>query len=295
MRTGRYEEAEATHREALQLARQTRGETHTEVAIALANVGLANHLRGRYAEAKAYFRDALDMFAGRLADDHPNVLATQISLAGLHQRLGDLESAEELYRQVLAKRRSRYPAGHLKLIRSLNNLAVLLKERDALPEARSLYTEALEMARSALGDDHSITGAIACSLGSLELASGSYVDAGPWFHSCQDVLTRQHSPDHPSLSRPLIGLGRVALDQGEFGQAVAHFRRATTLRRQGRGAEHWRTAEAELYLARALIASGKDIHEAKALLDHCKRAAATKLGPAHEVATKCREAGFALD
>ncbi len=57
--SGKFQEAEATLRQSLEMQRKLLGREHPDVVSTLANLATSIHLQGRYAEAEALEREVL--------------------------------------------------------------------------------------------------------------------------------------------------------------------------------------------------------------------------------------------
>jgi tetratricopeptide (TPR) repeat protein len=171
-------QAEAMHRRALEVYRQLFGQNHTNVALALHNVGVALYGQGRLPEALSYLRDAVAMQRNLLGDDSLAVAASLNDLASVLRAQGEMAEAEaanrqavlinwaarapaqmaeaeDLNRQSLAIRRKLGDKEAPELITSLGNLALILHRRGKLDEAEVLFREALGNLRTLCGNDPS--------------------------------------------------------------------------------------------------------------------------------------------
>ena len=63
--------------------------------------------------------------------------------------------------------------------------------------------------------------------------------------------------NHPTLVQLRIAHGRLLIDRGRAGEAESMLRAALDSRARRFGASDWRVAEAQVALARALLAQGK--------------------------------------
>lgn len=96
---GRYAEAEAFYKQALELRNQVLGETHPDVAVNLNNLALLYYSQGRYAEAEPLYRQSLELLKRTLGEIHPTVATSFNGLAALYQGQGDSEHSIALLNQ----------------------------------------------------------------------------------------------------------------------------------------------------------------------------------------------------
>ena len=85
---GRYPEAEALFREALEIDAATIGTTHPDYATHLNNLAGVVRAQGRYPEAEALFREALEIDAATIGTADPDYAAHLNNLAGVGGRAG---------------------------------------------------------------------------------------------------------------------------------------------------------------------------------------------------------------
>lgn len=144
--SGDYTNAEATHREALRLARET-GE-QSLIAHTLHFLAYAAGWQGRYEDAKALFHECLPLYR-QLSDVTPIQLTRLLNnLSIVHKRLGEYEASINLLQESLdIKREIDDQLGLPASMANLGNLLILQGKADA---AIDLIYEALERRRNIL-------------------------------------------------------------------------------------------------------------------------------------------------
>jgi tetratricopeptide (TPR) repeat protein len=123
---GRYAEAEALYREALEIDRATIGEGHPDYAIDLNNLANVVKAQGRYAEAEGLYREALEIGRVTIGEGHPNYAIRLSNLALVVEAQGRSAEAEGLYCEALEIDRATIGEGHPDYAIDLGNLAGVL-------------------------------------------------------------------------------------------------------------------------------------------------------------------------
>lgn len=141
-RRGNTSEAIEVAGQALALAEQAYGSSHTNVAQALNNLGALYHAAGRRAEAEPLFLRALTMREQLLGSNHTDVAVSLNNLAGLCRAEGRLREAEPLYRRALEIWRNT-PDSNAQVVVVLQNLAMLYRKMAAECSAEAARIRAL--------------------------------------------------------------------------------------------------------------------------------------------------------
>ncbi|MET4128509.1 tetratricopeptide (TPR) repeat protein [Roseovarius sp. MBR-38] len=151
---GRYAEAEALYREALEIDRATVGEGHRDFASGLNNLAGVVRLQDRYEEAERLLRKALKIDRATLGDRHPEYAIHLNNLANVVRALGRFEQAETLYREALEIARATVGEAHPAYAIDLTNLGSLLGETGRVAEGRAMLEQARAIFRATLPPDH---------------------------------------------------------------------------------------------------------------------------------------------
>ena len=101
---GRYAEAEAPARRALDLAERQFGSNHQNTALMANNLAVLYTTQGRYAESEPLHKRALAILEKSKGPEHADVGQTLNNLAALYRTQGRLAEAEPLYKRALAIR-----------------------------------------------------------------------------------------------------------------------------------------------------------------------------------------------
>ena len=84
---GRYSEAEALFREAIEIGVATIGTAHPEYAKHLGNLGVNMYFQEKYAEARALLEQALVIRKAALPADHPDIAMNEANLVAVIAKL----------------------------------------------------------------------------------------------------------------------------------------------------------------------------------------------------------------
>lgn len=98
---GKYEEAEAMHRQALELRHRVFGKENLSTLSSMNNLAAVLYSLGKYQEAEAMYRQTLELTQRVLGKEHPSTLASMNNLANVLDRLGRYEEAEAMYGEAL--------------------------------------------------------------------------------------------------------------------------------------------------------------------------------------------------
>ena len=121
---GRFDDAEALFREALQLSEEY-SDGDPRQATSVNNLAYILHAQGRYLAAEPHYRESLAMREAALGPDHPDVAQSCNNLAELYRVLGRYPDAEPLHQRALEIREAAFGAKHPEVAQTLNNLGVL--------------------------------------------------------------------------------------------------------------------------------------------------------------------------
>ncbi|MEM6636110.1 MAG: tetratricopeptide repeat protein [Pseudomonadota bacterium] len=149
---------------AVELARRTYGEMHTEFTAGYSNLALRYSEAGRLDEAQAAFEKVIEIKKELLDENDPSLAITYTNLAAVHWEKSEFEKAEPLL--ILAKDIEEVAGGKMSAnyAAGLNGLGALYSswaektgDAEKQRQARLMKDEALEIARLALGERHTET------------------------------------------------------------------------------------------------------------------------------------------
>ncbi|KAL3472077.1 TPR-like protein [Aspergillus californicus] len=137
-----YKEAEAMHRRDLQGSEKVLGPEHPDTLTS-----------GKYEEAEAMHRRALDGRERALGLEHPDTLTSVSHLGSVLERRGN-EDAEAMHRRALDGRERALGLEHPDTLTSVSHLGLVLQRQGKYEEAGAMHRRALEGREKVLGPGH---------------------------------------------------------------------------------------------------------------------------------------------
>jgi len=237
-RLGRYDEAEALLKSALETRRAILGDQHVEVADSLFCLASVHHDSGDLGPAEEKYREALEIRRKQLGEDHPDVALSVNTMARLHRDKGDVEGAEALFREALEMRRRGLGARHPDVAVTLKDLAQQLRFKGDLEEAEKLCRQSLDINLEVFGREHPGVAADLGVLGSILMARGSYDEAERLFRESLEIERKVYGESHEQVGTSLLWLGHLLRTKGALDEAEIAIREAIGVFRRARGREH---------------------------------------------------------
>ncbi len=229
-RMGRYEEAEAMMRRAIEIATRESGEEHSTVGSHCTSLAFILGRAGKHEERVRFASRALAIQEKALGEDQIEVAFARQNLADALVATGEFDEAEDLYAKVHASYKSAYGDRHHHVGTLLNNVANSLLGREKPGRALPKFREAAAIYADAFGPDHQYTAIANHNVSRSLHALGKLAEAE---ESCRaNLATRRklsRTGTHPDVARSLILLGTILRDQGDEGdevEAEKHFREA---------------------------------------------------------------------
>jgi tetratricopeptide (TPR) repeat protein len=136
--SGKYEEAERTHRQALQLKEKVLGKEHPSTLASMNNLARVLDSQGKYEEAEQMHRQALQLWEKVLGQEHPSTLTSMSNLAEVLRSQGKYEEAERIHRQALQLKEKVLGQEHPSTLTSMSNLALVLRSQGKYEEAERI-------------------------------------------------------------------------------------------------------------------------------------------------------------
>ena len=235
---GRYAEAEAELRDALESQLEDLGPTHMDVGWLYNNLGLVCLHQRDYAEAEVLFEQSRIITEFNLGPDHPNTAAILGNIAHIRRDQGDFVSALELYRRSLAIRRAALGPDHRVVGVSLNNIAAVLSAQGDYRGARAGQEESLAITRAALGSDHTETAITLDNLASTLTVLGAYSEAMSRYGESLAIWRRAGESGRLQLATGLNGFGGLLHDLGDYAAARSAYEESLSIQEEILGPDH---------------------------------------------------------
>jgi hypothetical protein len=201
-----HSDAEPLMQRVVEIAEDSYGSEHPEVAIRLNNLAQLLKATNRLAEAEPLMRRALAIDEVSYGSDHPRVATELNNLASLMLATNRHVEAEPLMRRALAIDEASYGKEHPNVARDLNNLAQLLQDTNRLAEAEPLMRRALAIDEASYGNEHPDVATNLNNLAVLLQATNRLAEAEPLMRRSVEILIAfaQQGYQHPNLE---AGLG----------------------------------------------------------------------------------------
>jgi serine/threonine protein kinase/Tfp pilus assembly protein PilF len=228
---GRYTDAEAQQRRALQIRRSALAPDDHEIAVGLNNLGEELREQGNYAQAEGLYREALeiDRKAGRTETFERAKMLN--NLAMVVQAQAKYPEAEGIYREAVDLVRRTHEASDSEVATFLSNLAWVLHDQGKLAEAEPLCREALTLRRNALPPGHPMIAQAASNLGALLQAQGRLAESESLLSESLEAARKALPEGHPDIATSLNNLAGVLMHEGKYAAAESSFREALKIQR----------------------------------------------------------------
>ncbi|MEM6990835.1 MAG: tetratricopeptide repeat protein [Myxococcota bacterium] len=187
---------------------------------------------------------------------------TQLGLA--HTGMAQLGEAEEAFNMALAIREHAVGTEHIRLVPTLNNLASVYQRQDRLDRAGEVYERAQRIIESQGEVSARMVVTLLVNRCVIAFEQRDHAKARRLADAAMETIAQQMGPDHAVLAFPLTIVGRIAVREEAFVEAIAPLRRALGLRAASNPDSN-PADETRLALADALYLSGEDVDEARQL------------------------------
>ncbi|MGV3708272.1 MAG: tetratricopeptide repeat protein, partial [Gemmatimonas sp.] len=276
---GLYAEAETLYRRALASKRKMLGNRHPSTTINLNNLGLllAQDLN-RPREGAVLIREALELDRSMFGEQHSFVAEGKRNLAVVLRLDGDFKAAETLLRETLVVNRRLFGPEHVRVALNLYHLGLTLHLEGRVREALPLYRASEQLYTRLVGEKDSRTNTVSIDYARALVETGELNAAEALFRRALSGTDTTSKLQRAQWIGSLTGLGDVLIRRGQGTRAQPMLERAIALSEARFGKAHWRTAEAEMALARYYLAAGateraRDLaNQAASALDRYTRA-----------------------
>jgi CHAT domain-containing protein/Flp pilus assembly protein TadD len=221
--SGRYEQAERTFLEALDLYRSSLGRAHRETGYALNNLAILYRTTGQYALAEKLYHEATAIFRRSLPAGHPDLAIHLNNLALLYDSAGLYDLAQPLYQEAIGILEAAGLTRDLQYAHLLNNVGLLYCETGEPEKAVPLLQRAVGIRRRLPGGSPLFgislgnAGVALQRLGRLDEAEAALVEAVA-------VVSGAWGPDHPVVLGFRMSLGVLQQTRGQIEAAETTYR-----------------------------------------------------------------------
>ncbi|MEM7157962.1 MAG: tetratricopeptide repeat protein [Myxococcota bacterium] len=253
-------------RTAIALVEAERGPDSLSLTTLLDLQGSIHRVRGEREQSEASFRRALQLAETKLGPKHPAVANSHGNLAALYYSATRYDEALEHGQRALElfealKTDSPFVA------HALNNLANVHVARGDFEQALQMHERALALRETIFGRESPDVGMSLDGIGGALLAMGKASEALERHQQALEIRRKVHGDDNPVLYYSHHGMGEALLALGRAEEALEPLERALSLRDTPEPADPLELGEAELALARALVATKGDRARARTLID----------------------------
>ncbi|WP_405060184.1 tetratricopeptide repeat protein [Kribbella sp. NBC_01505] len=223
---GRWNEAEASHRQALSLVIDGSGVDAMQLAVVRHNLAMTLKYTGGFAEAERLYLQALD--TATALGDHEFAAVIYHNLGGLAHARGTSEQGVRWARQGLRLRKSS-SSDPVAAAEDQGALAALLIDTGDFDEAEQLLLESRAIFVGHLYAEHYEVAVVDGNLAAIALARGDLVGAETRARLALSGKENALGNRHPELAPTLTTLGTIRRRCGDPDEAVELHRRALDL------------------------------------------------------------------
>jgi len=234
-RLDRTELAEQLMREAHAQAYEFLPPGHPELVAADSVLAFVLQRAGKVEESMPYAQSALNGMADDATSFGPHAGSVLSTFARALRASGDKEATENAYRKTYELMLK--AAGDLapNTGAAAGNLGVFLYAEGRLDEALPWFEKAYEIQSTTLPAAHPVLGVTLFNLASICTELGDFERAEAYAVECLESCQANFGDDHGDTADAHYGLGVLRREQGQFEEAIEHFRfyRDFRLRRHG--------------------------------------------------------------
>ena len=252
---GRKDESVVLYRRSLAAKRAALGNAHPSVTISLNNLGamLAREM-GKVEEGEAMTREAIKLDRQIFGDKHSFVAQGLGNLGIILQMKGDFTEGENMLQQALTMNRDIFGPRHLNVALNYNQIGVLRYAKGDIDGALPPLREAVAQYREFLGGDHLNTNVVTINLGRALVDGGDVAGGEKLLRDAVTHLDPENERQRTYLAIAQTGIGLSMLARGNADSARRILEPNLALAEKQFGKNDWRIADAQLALAKSLVA-----------------------------------------
>ncbi|RDW73317.1 hypothetical protein BP6252_07224 [Coleophoma cylindrospora] len=233
--TTRYVEAEALHRQKLQLQETVLGKEHQDTLTSRSNLAESLYYQHKYAEAEAMYQQTLQLQETVLGKEHQDTLSSRSNLATSLCSQHKYTEAEAMYRQTLQLREMVLGKEHPDTLRSRSGLAISLYCQDKHAEAEAMYRQILQLRETVLGKEHLDTLMSMSSLATSLYGQHKYAEAEAMYR--QTLQLRETYAEAEAMYQQTLQLQETVLGKEHLDTLTSRSSLADSLYCQDKHAE----------------------------------------------------------
>ncbi|KAF5857977.1 hypothetical protein ETB97_005008 [Aspergillus alliaceus] len=246
---GRYQEAEALHKELMEINQERNGPDHPSTLNSMAKLASTYRNQGRWNEAEKLEVQVMETSKTVRGAEHPSTLTSMANLTSTYLKQGRWNEAEKLITQVIEIRKTVLGAAHPSTLKSMANLASIYRNQGRWNEAEKLEVQVLEMEKTILGAEHPNTLASMANLALTYHSQGRWNEAEKLELQAMKTSKTVLGTEHPSTLASVANLASTYRRQGRYKEAEKLEVQVLESRKTVLGAEHPSTLNSMAKLA----------------------------------------------
>lgn len=220
---GKYTEAEASFKKALQIYIAAGKNNHPDYTNPLNNLGELYRTMGRLQDAVYAFQEVIALRKQLLGLNHPNYANALNNLALVEFAIGKYSDAElhltecrDIYKKTLGEKDKYYA-------NCLNNLASVYKEERKLQKAEEMYKECLRIYKATYGDTSDKYGIYLGGLAGTYRQMKKYSEAISLTLQSLNILRKKLGENHYDYIETEYNLAETYREAGKNAEAEKHY------------------------------------------------------------------------
>ncbi|WP_353271421.1 FxSxx-COOH system tetratricopeptide repeat protein [Wolbachia endosymbiont (group A) of Rhorus exstirpatorius] len=228
--------------QALSIFKKYYGPYNFQVAIALANLGIAYGDLGNHRRQKELLKQALPILEKHYGSDHFQVAIILTNLSNAYGGLGNPQKAKELLERALAIQEEHYGPDHSQVAVILTNLGIIYGNLGNYEEKKELLERALAIQEKHYEPDHSQVASTLVGLGTSYRALGDSQKAKELLGRALAIQEKHYGSDHFQIAIALINLSNAHGDLGNLQKAKELLERALAIQEKHYEPNHFTVA-----------------------------------------------------
>lgn len=234
----KYEQAEKSALNAVEVLEAKRGQSHPDVARMLDNLASVYQAQGKFAEVIPLLERALSIRENALGKEHLDVALTLNIIAWLKIIYGHYQQAEPLLQRALGITEKIFGPDHPSDAMSLNNIAVLHHRLGQYQKVEPLIQRTIAIRKKIFPADHPDLAASWNNLAALYDVQGRYAEAETLYQRALIILEKATGKENPSLVAVLNNLSRLNIILSNFSAAEFFIHRSLAILQKDYGEDH---------------------------------------------------------
>jgi tetratricopeptide (TPR) repeat protein len=213
---------------ALELLVATFGESSSQAAIGLNNLGTDYLAMRDFARARDAFARVLAIREGLLGPDHPAIGRALANLAAATAELGELDEATALQERALAVLERALGPDHPVIATTLGNLGKDLAMTGRFDEAMAAYERAMAIVAAVHGKAHPQLAVLHARRGALLRRQGKTAEGLAEYQAAL-AIDEANDPEGAAVGRDRLDLGDTLVALGRLAEARREYQRAQAI------------------------------------------------------------------